>query len=121
MKIILVILLQLLIVSCVKTGSNEHETFKEVEEITPAPDTGPEKVKVSYEQIKKNIIEPFGCVNCHGWARTEIGIKEKLVEGEPFSSRIYTKIEDGSMPPFGGTVDKTRLELLEQYIRDLKE
>lgn len=114
MKDILLLLVFGLTLSCRETGSNENELFQRV---TPLK----EGQRVTYEMFNESIIKPYRCLDCHGgddWAKSRTGLLEVLTPGEPFSSDLYTEVENGSMPPGGPSVDKARLELLEQFIRD---
>ena len=80
----------------------------------------PEENIVSFEQLKKQVLEPLSCTMCHGAMRQEVGLLKYLEEGEPFSSKVYLRMENETMPPRGNTATKEQLELLESYIRDLQ-
>ncbi len=80
----------------------------------------PEENIVSFEQLKKQVLEPLSSTMCHGAMRQEAGLLKYLEEGEPFSSKVYLRMEDGTMPPRGNTATKEQLEILENYISDLQ-
>lgn len=75
---------------------------------------------VSFNQIKTQVLEPLNCTMCHGDMAQEAAFKSYLEAGEPFSSKIYLRMENETMPPRGNTATKKQLELLESYIRDLQ-
>ena len=108
------LLLTLILSSCIETGTNENLVFQEVSSIDPN-DT------VTFQQINNLIIQPFNCIQCHSdWANTEAGVRTKIMPGEPFESKFYLRLEDGSMPLGGPQIDKQRLEYVENYIRQLQ-
>lgn len=111
-KFIILLTIIATLVSCKEIGSTESERFSEFRRVAPTE-------KVSFSQLQENILVPFGCVRCHAsWTATEDGLRSKFIPGEPFSSKLYLKVEDGSMPPGGPQIDSGRLELLEVYIRN---
>lgn len=75
---------------------------------------------VTFKQLQSQIINPLGCVNCHGDMKSASGFHKYLKPGEPFDSKTYLRLENGTMPPFGDNANKEQLELLEAYIRELK-
>ena len=115
MKNLFLLTLCFVAASCQETGTNEDLIFKDVPTLA-------EGEKVSHQQINDLIIKPFGCLNCHSaWAGSEEGLLKKIVPGEPFNSPLYLRIEDGTMPMGGASVDSSRLEYLERYIRQMTE
>lgn len=74
---------------------------------------------VTFKQINDSILSPLSCTQCHGDMKTAAGLNNYIKAGEPFSSKLYLRMEDQTMPPFGAKADKEQLELLEAYIREL--
>ncbi len=118
MKTFIALLLLTSLTSCVETGTREDLIFQEAPTIEPG---SPDEI-ITYADIRANILEPFGCINCHSrWANNEEGLLSRVTPGEPFSSPFYLRMEDGSMPLGGPSVDRSRLEYVERFIRQLGE
>lgn len=118
------LLLLLTLASCVETGTREDLIFKEIPSVAPVQpsEPGQPEEKITFEDIKQNVLEPFRCVICHSnWANTESGLLSRIKPGEPFSSPFYLRMEDGSMPLGGPSVSKDRLEYVERFIRQLEK
>jgi len=74
--------------------------------------------KVSFEQLQKDVIQPLGCINCHGNMKSLSGFQTYIKSGEPFNSKAYLRMENQTMPPFGTKASSNQLELLEAFIRN---
>lgn len=81
---------------------------------------GAEDEIVTYELIKKHIIEPFNCTLCHSnWAGTEAGVLSRISVGNPSNSPLFLRLQDESMPRGGSGIGTERLDLVEKYILEL--
>ena len=89
--------------------------LEELETQAPAPALATDQI-VTFNDLKREIFEPSGCVNCHNYTKTEAGIRSHFTPGNPEGSEIYARIKNGSMPKGGAAVNTSRLEYLEQYI-----
>ena len=74
---------------------------------------------VSFKEVSDQVLAPLNCLQCHGDMKTAAGLQSYLKAGEPFDSKVYLRMENQTMPPFGPKADKEQLELLESYIREL--
>lgn len=83
---------------------------------------------VSYDQLKEGVLEPNGCIICHGargratrWAHDEELLKTQIIAGDPDNSPFYIKVFEGSMP-LGNfpLLDEDQLNLVRKYIEDLQ-
>jgi hypothetical protein len=78
---------------------------------------GADDEKVTYELIKKHVIEPFNCTLCHAnWAGTEAGVLSRISAGNPNNSPLFRRLQDESMPMGGSGIGTERLDLVEKYI-----
>ena len=74
----------------------------------------------AFKKLNETVLKPQGCIFCHkDWTASEMQLLTKVVPGEPFSSSLYLRMEDGTMPLGGPPVGKEDLELVEAYIRQL--
>ena len=118
MKLLNLIIMLILSTSCVVPDSTSDLVFKELDLPVFTP-VSPED-EITYEDIKTNILEAKGCINCHGnWANSEAGLLTRITPGDPFSSPFYLRMEDGSMPFGGPSLDSDELEYVENFIRGL--
>lgn len=74
--------------------------------------------QVSFAEIKKNILEP-NCIGCHTQAETEEGLAKWIFPGVPEKSKLFTRIEDGTMPLGASPLSTADLEFVRQYIEGL--
>ena len=109
-KIIFLFVLSL--TSCEKFVDNETRQFQIIETI--------EAELVDFKALKDNILTPKGCIGCHGdWASSEEGVDAYVVAGDPESSLLYLRVEDGTMPYRGVPLTELELELVRNYINNL--
>lgn len=89
-------------------------------ETSPEENEENEEIKVvSFEDVKQKVLIPLRCTGCHIDMNEKVGFDGYLVPGEPFDSKVYLRVENESMPPFGPKASKEQLELVEAYIREL--
>jgi|GEM_PF-3017812 len=106
----LLVFTTLFISACkVDVGTNESEQFKVI------PMTG----EVSFELLKNSILNPQ-CVRCHAWANDELQIGQRIVQGNPDASSLFSSVKSGKMPPSGALSFK-QISLIERYILNIKE
>ena len=88
---------------------------------TESVEIGAEDEKVTYEMLKKHVIEPFSCTLCHSnWAGTKEGVLSRIRAGDPSNSPFFRKLQNESMPPGGSGIGTERLDLVEKYILELE-
>ncbi|WP_127716337.1 hypothetical protein [Halobacteriovorax sp. HLS] len=111
MKKNIFIILSSLFISCSEQGTNEAAQFVRInlEEI--------EKIELSF--IKEKILMPK-CISCHGWISDDSKILSRVVAGEPESSMLYRRTNDGTMPFGGPPLTKDEVTLIYKYIKDLE-
>ena len=107
------LLIFILFISCQEIGTAENDIFRDLPSLTSIE-------TVTYEQVNELVIQPFGCAGCHGdWAGTELGILSRVVAGDPSSSALFLRTQDGTMPLGGSGIGQARVDLIERYILDL--
>ena len=100
-------------------GPND-ETGSDGGETGDLPDEDPVPVKVSFDEVLNKVIKTNSCTNCHAWVSVEKEFLKRVVPGEPFDSRVFKLMRNGSMPPRGNPVSTKDLELVEDYINGLE-
>jgi hypothetical protein len=107
------IILLFIFIGCNQKAQDDL-TFSESVEI------GAEDEQVTYEMIKKHVIEPFNCNLCHSnWAGATEGLLSRIRAGDPSSSPLFRRLQDESMPLGGSGIGTQRLDLVEKYILEL--
>ncbi len=82
------------------------------------PAVSPVEVEaVSFATIQTEILTK--CTDCHRWAKTEEGIRKKLVPGNAEASKLFRSVESGFMPEDAPPLTTKELELLRGYINSL--
>lgn len=56
---------------------------------------------------------------CHYWVKDPNQLDLRINPGRPLESSLYLRVEDGSMPPFGGGLNEGELEKVYEAIRAL--
>jgi hypothetical protein len=72
--------------------------------------------QVDYPTLRSKVLEPFGCVKCHGEFKEEMGVIAQLDPGSPETSNLFKRVADGSMPKNGKPLSAARQELIKTYI-----
>jgi len=72
---------------------------------------------VSLAELQSEIL--VKCTSCHRWARSEAGILSRVVRGDPDSSVLYLRTQDGSMPEDGAPLSTRELEMIRVFITNL--
>jgi hypothetical protein len=75
--------------------------------------------KITFFDLKTQLLIPHRCTQCHGWAMNEKAVRKRIISGDPENSRIYKLVKSGEMPIGSRAVPTKELELLENYINDL--
>ncbi len=96
--------------SCIEAGSDEGSTFRVIDPITIGDND-----TVSFELLKKNILEPM-CLRCHAWALDEAKVQTRIVPGNPEGSTLFRLVENGSMPVGGPALTLDQLDIVRRYI-----
>ncbi len=99
--------------SCVKVGTDESSIFRSLE----LDLTGP----ISFEDLKRNILEPKQCIRCHKAYATEEGLSEVVKEGKPEESELFSQLRSGLMPKDAPPLSSNNLEYVRLYILNLKQ
>ncbi len=113
-----------LFMSCTNESPSDLEFSREDQANSRSTDEnksemGP-KEAIVFKTLYDRVLEPYGCIHCHYWAHDEKLLKKvTILPGEPFSSELYLKVENGSMPREGSSLSKDDLEIVEQYIEQL--
>lgn len=100
--------------SCLEAGSDEASVFQIRQPVQAAPDE-----VVTFEMLKSAIFDNQ-CLVCHAWAGNEQAVRTRIVPGQPERSRVYLRVEDGSMPIGGPELTLEQLDLLRRYIMELQ-
>lgn len=82
--------------------------------------TFPQSEAATFSEVKSQILTPH-CVRCHTEASSETGIKDWVHPGQPETSPLFTRIEDGSMPKDESPLPSSDLELVRNYITNLAQ
>jgi len=99
-----------------KPGNSEPTPIPTEPTPTPVPqDPLPRDPVELFTKVKKEILIPK-CSRCHGWASNDEGIKNRIVDGQPESSRLFLRVEDGSMPFGGPALSEEEVEQIREYI-----
>jgi hypothetical protein len=80
-------------------------------------DTQPELV--NFEILKTKIIVPH-CLDCHKKYVNEERILRDIVPGKPDDSLFFLVLKDGSMPEESPPLNTQELEIVQNYIENLK-
>lgn len=72
------------------------------------------------EKVQKELLEPR-CSSCHGWISDLQGLLKRITPGDEMQSGLYLRMEDGSMPLFGTSLNEEELQRVAEAIRALKE
>lgn len=115
LKQVLVLSLHLLLISCAPQKAGDL-VYNE-DPLSARGATRDLPTNISFKDLESKVLNPLGCLNCHGAMKSESGFKKYIKASEPFDSKAYLRMEDGSMPPFGTKASKEQLELVEAYIR----
>ena len=107
------IFLLLLFCSCLKVGTDENLMFKRKNLDLTSP--------ISFESLKVNFLEPFGCINCHNNFSTAQGLTSYVTPGLPSQSSLYLWVESGRMPKNAPALSENNIEYLKQYILQLSD
>jgi hypothetical protein len=100
--------------SCLEAGSDEASAFQIREPVQINP-TEP----VTFAMLQSAIFDNQ-CMACHAWSVNEAAVRTRIVPGQPESSRVYLRVEDGSMPMGGPELTLEQLDLLRRYIMELE-
>lgn len=103
----------IVIAGCYGRGSPDHQGFGE------SVDEGQLGEKTSFQNLKSLILDPYGCVRCHGEMASESGVRKYLVPGNPDGSDIYQRVKSGNMPQEGAKVPDGKVDYLRRYILEL--
>jgi hypothetical protein len=106
------LLLTLLIASCVPDKGQLVYSVDGKPRVTPV-----QTEAVSFATIQTEILTK--CTECHRWAKSEDGIKKKLIPGNPEGSKIFQSVQSGEMPEDAPPLTTKELELLRGYINSL--
>lgn len=82
-------------------------------------DLGSPEPKVTFDQIQSEVLGPK-CIKCHRGMKEESGIQWGIVAGKPDESKIYKAMANGSMPKQIKPVTDNELQLLHNYIKNLR-
>ena len=72
-----------------------------------------------FEKLKTEVLDKK-CVVCHSWASSENEVLKRVEKGDPDLSKIYQLAERGIMPPGPEMLNEEELEILREYILELK-
>lgn len=94
-------------------GTDEASEFKIPEQYT----------FVNFEILKKEILTPFKCLECHQEFNQESGFLPFLVPGDAKNSRVYKLVANGAMPPpqSGPRLSEFYLGMMSLYINGLNQ
>ncbi len=88
-----------------------------------APDTRTGSITVNdletFAGLKSKILDGK-CISCHQNFATEEGIAKYVVPKKPEFSKLFTEVEDGSMPKGSSPLSTLELEVVMTYINNLK-
>jgi hypothetical protein len=89
--------------------------------------TGTSTGTAAFEEIKKNILVPYNCLDCHRYMKEEAGFLTKVKPGDPDKSIVYLAVLNGDMPEViphkpikAPQLVQSDLDLLRKYILSLK-
>lgn len=117
----------LLLASCGNINKDTSKFKFEPREVTQEETREPEGShgevlkKVAFKELKSQLLEPYRCTNCHGWASKEVEVIKRIVPGNAEDSRIYILVKDGRMPIGSSAVPTKELEILEIYIKNFRK
>ncbi len=74
---------------------------------------------VTFSQLKSAILTPK-CLSCHAEVSTEAKLSAWVVAGDPEQSSLYTEVKSGSMPKGKSPLSGSDLEMVYDYIANLK-
>jgi hypothetical protein len=72
---------------------------------------------VSFATIQTEILTK--CTECHRWAKTEEGVRKRVIPGNPDSSKLFRSVVSVEMPEDAPPLSTKELELLRGYINSL--
>ena len=72
---------------------------------------------VSFATIQTEILTK--CTDCHRWAKSEEGVRKRVIPGDPEGSKLFRSVESGEMPEDAPPLSTRELELLRGYINSL--
>lgn len=71
---------------------------------------------VPYARLRDEVLQPKGCIGCHGSMATEAGLLLDVVPGKFADSALYVSVANGSMPKGGLRLSEYQLNLVRAYI-----
>lgn len=82
-------------------------------------EAGNPEAPVKFQQVLDEVLRPK-CLKCHASMGQESGVAWAVVPGEPLESPLYVEMENGSMPKRLPKATEEEVQLLYNYIKDLK-
>lgn len=114
MRLILLLFLLFSLQSCLEAGSDEASVFQIRQPVQIQPSQ-----EVTFAMLQSAIFDNQ-CKACHAWSTNEAAVRSRIVPGNPQASRVYLRVEDGSMPLGGPELTLEQLDLLRRYILELE-
>lgn len=114
MKLLYILFISLIISSCGPERGPLRYKFVE-RGITEVAPSNPLLLQSTLEEL----LIPK-CQMCHPWIGDEDQLFERIVPGKPLESSLYYRIEDGTMPPFGGGLNNEELTRVYESIEALR-